>query len=154
MEEEQGDRCAKNGGGVGDFPPSKEAGFIKNWNIAGKLCVGAIGGSKEKSPSFSSIRRLHIHGFVPVWEKNVVFSNLCIFFFFCVWESVGCRLAGVLWDFPLLTPSRLQSGCYCFSSSFFCLKIICKSSFSHLKTKTGKAIIFRPFFSYFFWSKI
>ncbi len=148
MEEEEGPLCQEWGGWEGIFHLQRRRDSSKNWNIAGKLSVGAIGGSKEKAPVSPLKDDFIFMGSSPSEGKNRRVSNLCIFFL-CAWESVGCCLAGVLWDFPLLTPFRLQGGCYCFSSSFSCLKMVCKSSFSHL-TKRRKAIIFQRFFSHFF----
>ncbi len=58
-------------------------------------------------------------GSSSVWGKNRRVSNLCIFlFFFVCGRAWVVWLAGVLWDFPLLTPFTVQGGCYCLCSSF------------------------------------
>ena len=84
-----------------------------------------------------------------VWERNRRVSNLCIFFFgVCgrAWVVVWPESCGIFRCWPLSDSKAVIANLL----FFFCLKMVCKSSFSHLKTKTGKAIIFQRFFSYFF----
>ncbi len=106
------------GGRGGGFSTFKGGGIHQNWNIAGKLSVGAIGGSKEKAPVSPLYKTTSYSWVRPSGKETVVFRIYASFSLVCVGErglSSGRSPVGFSVADPFQTPKRLLP---IYSSSF------------------------------------